>query len=108
MSKNIRLYKTPGGKEPFAQWLKKIKDPITYARILRRIDRLELGNYGDYKSLGDGIYELRLAFGSGYRVYFAEEGDVTILLLVGGDKSSQSKDIKKAREYWQEFKGKMA
>lgn len=67
------------------------------------MDRVEIGNYGDYKPLGDGVYELKLHFGSGYRVYFAEDGDIIVILLCGGDKSSQSKDIEVAKAYWKEL-----
>ena len=66
--------------------------------------RLELGNYGDCKALKGGISELGFKFGSGYRVYFAEDGDKIVILISGGDKSTQTKDIKKAIEYWQEYK----
>jgi putative addiction module killer protein len=61
------------------------------------------GNYGDYKSVGEGVYELRFFFGKGYRVYFGEDGDTIVVLLQGGDKSSQSKDITKARAYWKDY-----
>lgn len=73
------------------------------ARIRRRLDRLELGNYGDYKSLTGGINELRLDFGKGYRIYFAEQDGLIIILLCGGDKSTQKKDIQKARDFWHEL-----
>ena len=67
------------------------------------MDRVEVGNYGDYKPLGDGVYELKLHFGSGYRVYFAEYDDIIVILLCGGDKSTQSKDIEIAKTYWKEL-----
>lgn len=72
-------------------------------RIRRRLDRVEIGNYGDYKPLGDGVYELKLHFGSGYRVYFAEYDEIIVILLCGGDKSTQSKDIEIAKTYWKEL-----
>lgn len=75
----------------------------TQARVDQRILRLELGNFGDYKSLGKGLHELRLSFGSGYRVYYGNDGDAIVVLLCGGDKSSQKADITKARIYWQEY-----
>jgi len=80
-----------------------LRDSATRRRILQRILRLQSGNYGDCKSLKGGIYELRLMFGAGYRVYFGEDGDTIIVLLCGGDKSTQKKDIEKARVYWQEY-----
>lgn len=86
--------------------VKKIKDLTTRTRIERRLERMELGNYGDYKALGAGIFELRLDFGAGYRVYFAEIDNVIVLLLCGGNKSTQSKDIASAKEYLQELRGR--
>lgn len=71
-------------------------------RIRKRILRIEDGNLGDYKSLGDGVFELRFFFGAGYRVYFGIIGETVVLLLCGGDKSTQNKDIKKAKEIWKE------
>lgn len=103
MEKEIRIYITTNGKQPFNQWLTRIKDKTTQARVRRRLDRLALGHLGDAKSLGDGISELRLQFGSGYRIYFGEINNAIILLLCGGDKNSQTKDIQKAKEYWYEF-----
>jgi putative addiction module killer protein len=103
MEKEIRIYITSNGKQPFNEWLAEIKDNTTEARIKRRLDRLSLGHYGDVKSLGDGISELRLQFGSGYRIYFGEIDNKIVLLLCAGDKSTQSRDIQKAKEYWQKF-----
>ncbi len=99
----LRNYITPSGAAPFVDWMNSLKDSVTRHRIRARLDRVEMGNLGDYKPLGDGICELRLDFGSGYRIYFAEEGDVIVILLCGGDKSSQVKDIKTAKMYWQEL-----
>jgi len=72
------------------------------ARILARMDRAETGNMGDHRSVGGDVYEFRFYFGPGYRVYYGESGS-TVLLLCGGDKSSQKKDVKKAKMYWREF-----
>lgn len=72
-------------------------------RILRRIDRLRLGNCGDARNVGEGVWELRIHFGPGYRVYFGLHGTQVILLLCGGDKSTQERDIATARMYWKEF-----
>lgn len=79
----------------FTNWLKSLKDARAVARIQIRIDRVELGNLGDVKFF-DGIGELRVDYGPGYRVYFVKPGNTVVILLCGGDKSSQSKDIKKA------------
>ncbi len=81
----------------FADWLTKLKDVQVRARIARRIYRLREGNTGDVKPVGEGISELRIDYGPGYRVYFIQEGKVVIVLLCGGDKSSQSRDIAKAK-----------
>lgn len=101
--KDIIYYTKENEKEPFSEWLEKLKDKTIQVRIERRIQRLSLGHYGDYKAVGEGVLELRYHFGSGYRVYFAEDGDTLVLILVGGDKSTQSKDIDKAKEYWQNY-----
>lgn len=82
--------------EEFDRWLRKLKDRAGRLRILERIDRLAHGNPGDVRPVGRGVSELRLSYGPGYRVYFLQDGDTLILLLVGGDKSTQQKDISKA------------
>jgi len=90
--------------DTFVKWLSKLKDIKGKVSIIRRIDRMKLGNFGDSKFLGEGISELRIITGSGYRVYFTElEGEI-IILLVGGDKSSQDEDIKKAKVIAKELK----
>ena len=91
------------GRRPYSDWLRCLRDVTTDARIRTRIDRIEEGNLGQYKALGIGLFELKFDFGSGYRVYFAIDGDKIILLLTGGDKGSQRKDIEKAREYWTDY-----
>lgn len=101
----LRHYITPEGKVPFVDWVNRLKDPVIRLRIRRRLDRVAMGNYGDYKHVGDGICELKFDFGPGYRIYFAEEGNVFVILFCGGDKSSQVKDIKIAKMYWQELLG---
>ena len=102
--KILRNYITPSGKVPFLEWLNSIKDQSTRLRIRHRLDRLELGNLGDCEPVGEGVSELRLFFGSGYRIYFAEQDEVIIILLCGGDKGSQKKDIKTAKIYLHELK----
>lgn len=96
--KNILTYKTSKGKCPYDEWFYKL-DKSTQARIEKRLERVEEGNYGDFKKLDSDISELRFAFGSGYRIYFAETNDIIIILLCAGDKSSQADDIKKAKKY---------
>ena len=102
--KQIRLFRTENGIEPFAKWMDNLKDKGVRDRISTRIHRLKNGNYGDYEPVGEGVYELRFFFGAGYRVYFAEQEDNVIILLCGGDKSTQNQDIKKAHVYWREYK----
>lgn len=99
----LRNYTTPSGVVPFEEWINSLKDSVVRHRIRTRLDRVEKGNLGIYKPLGDGVSELKFDFGSGYRIYFAEEGDIFIILLCGGDKSSQKKDIKIAKAYWKEL-----
>jgi putative addiction module killer protein len=95
----LEVYKT----EEFARWFSKLRDRQAKARIQARIDRLEHGHFGDVESVGDGVNELRLFFGPGYRVYFTQRSSVIVILLTGGNKSSQSKDIAKAKELVQEL-----
>ena len=101
--KILRNYMTFNGKVPFIEWLNSLKDPVARSRIRRRLDRLEMGNFGDREPVGEGVSELKLAFGPGYRIYFAEQDDAIIILLCAGDKGSQKKDIKTAKMYWQEL-----
>ena len=79
-------------------WFRSLRDRLTQGRIVARIGRLQLGNFGDAKSVGDGVHELRMTFGPGYRVYFTRRGERIILLLCGGDKGSQSRDIARAKQ----------
>ncbi|MEA5514014.1 type II toxin-antitoxin system RelE/ParE family toxin [Nodularia sp. UHCC 0506] len=101
--REIRRYITANGKIPFAEWLDGLRDRRAKAKIKERLKRASLGNLGDYKSVGEGVFELRINYGSGYRVYFGQIGTTIVLLLLGGDKSSQEKDICKAQEYWAEY-----
>lgn len=89
--------------DTFLKWLKKLKDVKGKVFILRRVERMKSGNFGDYKSLGDEISELRIPTGPGYRVYYTKRGDEIIVLLVGGDKSTQSDDIAKAKHLVKEL-----
>ena len=83
--------------EVFAKWFERLRDENAQARIARRVDRLEAGNAGDVKSLGDGVSEMRIDYGPGYRLYTARHGDTVVILLCGGDKSSQRRDIQIAK-----------
>jgi putative addiction module killer protein len=90
--------------EVFTAWIAELKDRHARIRIARRIDRLALGNAGDVKPVGHGVSELRINYGPGYRVYFIQRGDVYVLLLCGGDKSTQDRDILKAKALASEWK----
>jgi len=87
----------------FSKWLLKLKDTQGKVAVLRRVERMKLGNFGDHKAVGNNISELRITTGPGYRVYYTQKDDEIIVLLVGGDKSSQSDDIKKANEILKEL-----
>jgi len=102
----VQLYKTAVGKEPLTEWLDDLRDGATRARIAARLDRLKSGLLGDWKTVGDGVCELRIDIGPGFRAYFGREGNAFILLLCGGDKSSQLKDIDNARAYWKDYKAR--
>ena len=93
-------YEAPDGRIPFREWLSGLRDRKTQARIDARLLRLRLGNFGDAKAVGAGVHELRLDFGPGYRVYFALDGARIVVLLIGGDKSTQQGDIKQATAFW--------
>jgi len=90
--------------EEFMAWISKLKDVAGKARIAARLKMAAAGNFGDHKSVGQGVMEMRIHTGPGYRVYYAQEGDTVYILLIGGDKSTQDKDIKKAHELWKEIK----
>ncbi|MCX5895756.1 MAG: type II toxin-antitoxin system RelE/ParE family toxin [Proteobacteria bacterium] len=102
----IRLieYETAEGKCPFKKWIDSIKNIQTQARILRYVRSLSLGNFNNCKPVGEGVHELKIDFGPGYRVYFGNEGKTIIVLLCGGSKKNQDKDIKLAQKYWAEYK----
>ncbi len=102
--KTLVVYQDESGNEPFTIWFKGLKDTKGKARIDARLRRLEAGNYGDCQPVGEGVSELRVFYGPGYRVYFGEEAGHIVILLCGGDKGSQDKDIKAAKEYWKEHK----
>lgn len=98
----VREYVADDGAIPFRQWLAGL-DVATRARIQARVTRFETGNLGDHKSVGAGVWEARVMFGPGYRLYFGREGRNLILLLLGGDKSSQAADIGNAHAFWKAY-----
>ncbi len=103
--REVRLYVTRTGHVPFSEWLHALKDVRGRAVIRARINRLRLGNFGDCRSVGHGIFELRIPFGPGYRVYFGQDGE-TVILLCGGHKGSQARDIRTAHAYWADYRSR--
>jgi putative addiction module killer protein len=102
MKLTIREYVSADDRNYFREWLDSLGVPVR-ARIQARIFRFEMGNLGNHKSVGKGVWEARVMFGPGYRIYFGKEGRSIILLLLGGDKSFQAGDIRKARRLWKEY-----
>jgi len=96
----VRVYATPSGRCPFDDWLLALKDVRARARIRARIARLREGNFGDAKPIGEGVQELRVHYGPGYRIYFALQGRAVVVLLCAGDKQTQPRDIARAKRYW--------
>jgi len=103
MKLTIREYLTPDGRSPFRDWLDAL-DVSMQARIQARVLRFETGNLGDQKAIGGGVWEARLAFGPGYRIYFGKEQRTVVLLLLGGDKASQRRDIRQAQRLWADYR----
>lgn len=100
----LLYYQSATNEQPFPEWLAGLKDVQARARIQARLNRPALGNFGDCESVGSGVLELRIDWGPGYRVYFARVAQVLLLLLCGGDKSKQPKDIKRANVYFEDYK----
>jgi len=100
----IRIYINKRGKAPFSDWLNSLKDARTRAIIRIRVNRIRLGNFGDCRPVGQGVSELRIDYGPRFRVYLGKVGTKVVLLLSGGVKGSQGKDIKKAMEFWADYR----
>jgi putative addiction module killer protein len=103
----IRRYQTASGKIPFKDWLDGLRDERAQARIVARLDRLQDGLFGDWRSVGSGVYELRIDHGPGCRIYLGQEGKTLVLLLCGGNKRTQTSDIEKAHGYWKDHKARI-
>ncbi len=97
-------YQQNDGSVPISEWMIGLRDRVAQARIRMRLRQLEAGNFGDCEPVGQGVIELRIHVGPGYRVYCARYGKKVVLLLCGGDKSTQSADIKRAKAFWEEWK----
>lgn len=101
--KEVRLFVNKDGSIPFQKWMKSLKDQKAIEKIEVKIARVRAGNLGDCKAVGKGVFELRMDYGLGYRIYFGQRG-AQIILLTGGVKKTQSKDVKTAQNYWREGK----
>ncbi len=103
---SILHYRTVEGRFPYREWIEGIADKTTRAAVLARVDRLAFGTFGDWKAVGDAVYELRIHIGAGYRVYFGRDGKAVVILLCGGEKRSQDADIKRAKRYWRDYEAR--
>ncbi|RTL41274.1 MAG: type II toxin-antitoxin system RelE/ParE family toxin [Burkholderiales bacterium] len=99
----VKHYLSADGRDLVIEWVKRLRDPVAKVQVARRINRIEAGNLGDHKPCRDGVWELRIDHGPGYRVYYARAGSVLVLLLCGGDKSSQEQDIERAVALWHDW-----
>jgi putative addiction module killer protein len=99
----IRYYVAPSGLQPFAAWFAEL-EPVSRAKVTRAIVRLEQGNFSNVKTVGEGVLEYRIDFGPGYRVYFGRDGEALVILLTGGTKKRQQRDIDAAHAHWQNYK----
>ena len=102
--KEVVAFRARDGQVPFEDWLDDLNDKRAVARVLARLARVRQGNLDDCKSVGEGVSELRVDYGPGYRVYLGRRGQTPIVLLCGGDKRTQDRDIRLAKQYWHEFK----
>ncbi len=99
----IRYYVAVDGRQPFAEWFADL-EPVTRAKVARAVARMEQGNLSNVKPVGGGVLEYRIDFGPGYRVYFGRDGETLVILLTGGSKKRQQRDIEEAYVYWQDYK----
>jgi len=100
----VLVYSTHDGRCPLDEWLRALKDRRTRAKIRARIARLRMGNFGDCKPVGEGVHELRVHHGPGYRIYFGRQARAVVVLLCAGDKGRQRSDIARAKRYWREHR----
>ena len=104
IEKEIKKLELENGLVPFDEWFDSLRDKRMQAAVDARLARVRAGNFGDCKSVGGGVFELRINFGPGLRVYYGLRGQQVVVLLGGGDKSSQQRDIRRAQQLWQQFK----
>ena len=104
IQRDVVVYRDPEGRSPAREWLLGLDDATVRAAVLTRIRRLQLGNPGDTKSLGEGVHELRIHAGGGVRLYYGLDGRVLVVLLCGGTKRTQARDIAKAKKLWAAYR----
>ena len=104
----IRHFVSTAGTDLFSDWLTRVRDPIAKVQIVKRVNRMEQGNFGDNSFVGDGVWEMRVDVGAGYRIYYARVGAQIMLLLCGGDKRTQDADIKDAKDHWKDWQRRSA
>ncbi len=97
-------YLLEDGSSPYSKWLKSLRDTRAKAKIVKATSKMQVGNFGDHKSVGEGVFEHRINYGPGYRIYYALDGEELIILFCGGDKSTQQVDIGQAKGYWADYK----
>jgi len=102
----VRQYQTADGRNPFTEWFAALRDRQAIKAIVARLTRMQSGNRGDWKPVGAGVFELRIDTGPGFRVYCGQDGARLVLLLCGGDKRTQAKDIERAHEYWRDYQAR--
>jgi putative addiction module killer protein len=101
--RSVLVYRTREGRLPFDEWLRELRDTSAAARVLARIGRIRRGNLGDCKPVGEGVSELRVDYGPGYRMYLGQKGPTRVILLCGGDTRTQERDIRQAQQYWNDY-----
>ena len=106
IEQEVRLYARLDGVEPFTQWYRGLRDGSLSRRVRERLSRIRAGNFGDFRSVGGGVQELRIPVGPGIRIYLARLEDSVVLLLCAGDKHSQPRDIRRAQLYWNEYRSR--
>ncbi len=102
----VKEYLTTEGRNPFRSWLEDLKDIKAQCIIDAKIINIRRGNFGNYKAIGNGVMEFKIDYGPGYRIYFGFDGNVLVILLCGGTKKTQDKDIRKSHEFWDDYKGR--
>ncbi len=101
--KELRPYTLPSGRMPFMEWLRGLRDRKARSVLRNRLERFSEGNPGYWRPIGQGVSELKINWGPGYRIYFGCDGFSLIILLIGGDKSTQQRDIDEAKTYWEDY-----